>query len=87
MIIFVQQVFSKINIRYLNLLCFFHLTQLLLSNSGIIFVCCDPDSWASDLAKFLKNRWKLESASVFDFFPQTPNVESAAVLILDSEVI
>ena len=54
--------------------------------SKIILVCCEPDSLASDLAKFLKNGWKIESAAVFDFFPQTPNVESAAVLRLDSKM-
>lgn len=46
----------------------------------IIAVGCDPDSWARDVARFVRRGWKLEKAAVLDFFPQTPHVESVALL-------
>ncbi|OFZ05792.1 MAG: hypothetical protein A2X97_03765 [Bdellovibrionales bacterium GWA1_52_35] len=49
----------------------------------LVAVGCDPDSWARDLAGFLKCGWVLEQVAVFDFFPQTPHVEAVALLKFD----
>jgi 23S rRNA (uracil1939-C5)-methyltransferase len=48
----------------------------------IIAVGCDPDSWARDVSGFLKRGWKLGRVGVLDLFPQTPHVESLALLNL-----
>ncbi|MFK7827145.1 MAG: class I SAM-dependent RNA methyltransferase [Oligoflexales bacterium] len=45
----------------------------------IIYVSCDPNTLARDLAE-LKQDYQLESLSSFDFFPHTYHVETAAVL-------
>jgi 23S rRNA (uracil1939-C5)-methyltransferase len=52
-----------------------------LQVSQAILVGCDPDSFSRDVGRFLKSNWSLESLAVFDFFPQTPHVESAARFI------
>jgi 23S rRNA (uracil1939-C5)-methyltransferase len=46
----------------------------------LVAVGCDPDSWARDLSRFQRWGWKVERAAVFDLFPQTPHVESVALL-------
>lgn len=46
----------------------------------IIAIGCDADSWARDLSRLTKAGWKLSEAAVFDLFPQTPHIESVAVL-------
>jgi tRNA/tmRNA/rRNA uracil-C5-methylase (TrmA/RlmC/RlmD family) len=43
-------------------------------------VGCDPDAWARDVSRFVKRGWRLERMAVLDLFPQTPHVESLAVL-------
>lgn len=52
-----------------------------LGAKKIIAIGCDADSWARDLTRFQKSGWKLKKIAVFDLFPQTPHVESGAVLI------
>lgn len=54
----------------------------------IVLVGCDTDSFARDVARFLKPKsgratWALEKLAVLDFFPHTPHVESVAVLNKD----
>ena len=51
-----------------------------MSVRRLIAVGCDPDAWAKDVSNWLKNGWQLEKVAFFDFFPQTPHVESIAVL-------
>ena len=46
----------------------------------IIAVGCEPDSWARDLSRWVKRGWQVERLGVLDLFPQTPHVESLAVL-------
>ncbi len=48
----------------------------------VIAVGCDVDSWARDIAYFLKKNWRLERIAFLDFFPQTPHFESAAHLFV-----
>lgn len=50
-----------------------HVTEL-------IAVGCKTDSWARDVAGFVEQGWCLEKVSIFDFFPHTSHVESAALL-------
>ena len=49
----------------------------------IIYVSCDPNTLARDLA-VMKHDYKLESLRSFDFFPNTYHVETAAVLQLQA---
>ena len=51
-----------------------------LKVNTIIFVGCKTDPWSRDLSIMIKQGWKLKHLAVFDFFPQTYHVESAAVL-------
>ena len=50
----------------------------------IVAVGCDADSWARDLSRFSRNGWSLETAGALDLFPQTPHVESLALLVRKS---
>ncbi len=47
----------------------------------VIAVGCDADAWARDISRLIKAGWVLSEAAVFDLFPQTPHVESVAVLV------
>ncbi len=47
----------------------------------VVAVGCDADSWARDLARFNRNGWRLERAGALDLFPQTPHIESLALLV------
>lgn len=51
-----------------------------LNVTELVAVGCDPDSWARDVSRFVRRGWRLERAAVLDFFPQTPHVESVALL-------
>lgn len=46
----------------------------------LIAVGCKTDTWARDLAGFVQQGWSVENIAVFDFFPQTAHVETAALL-------
>jgi 23S rRNA (uracil1939-C5)-methyltransferase len=48
----------------------------------ILFVGCDVDSFAKDTANFVRQGYKLERLGVLDLFPQTPHLESLALLSL-----
>ena len=52
----------------------------------VIAVGCDPDSWVRDVSKWVGRGWRLERAGVLDLFPQTPHVESLALLVRGSAV-
>lgn len=45
---------------------------------------CDPDAWAHDVSRWIKRGWRLREAGVLDFFPQTPHIESLAVLVREN---
>lgn len=51
----------------------------------IIYVSCGPVRQAEDI-NALSKEYSLESLAVFDLFPQTPHVETAAVLIKKQQV-
>ena len=45
-----------------------------------ILIGCKTDPWSRDLGRFIQQTWTLEDIAVFDFFPQTYHVETAALL-------
>ena len=53
-----------------------------LNVKELIAVGCDPDSWARDLSRWAKHGFRLERVATFDFFPQTPHIESVGFLQL-----
>jgi 23S rRNA (uracil1939-C5)-methyltransferase len=48
----------------------------------LVYLSCDPATWARDLAVLLSHGWRLTRVHGFDLFPQTPHVEALAVLEL-----
>ncbi|MFI5179721.1 MAG: hypothetical protein ACHQO8_14210, partial [Vicinamibacterales bacterium] len=46
----------------------------------IVYVSCDPPTLARDAAHFLASGYRLQSIDAFDLFPNTPHVETVAVL-------
>ena len=54
-----------------------------ISGSGagrLLYVSCDPATWARDVAHFLELGWRLELAEPFDFYPHTHHVEVLSLL-------
>jgi tRNA/tmRNA/rRNA uracil-C5-methylase (TrmA/RlmC/RlmD family) len=51
-----------------------------LGVSRVIYVGCDVDSFCRDVLKFVRNGYELLKLGALDFFPQTPHLESLAVL-------
>lgn len=56
-----------------------HLRQKFFPET-LVLVGCDPDSFARDVYRFTQKGYALERLGVLDLFPQTPHVESLAVL-------
>lgn len=51
-----------------------------LNVTTVVHVGCSVDAWVRDLGEFCAQGWRVERVGVFDFFPQTPHVESVAAL-------
>ena len=47
----------------------------------IVYVSCNPATFARDVGRLADRGWELAALAGFDFFPQTPHLESAALLI------
>ena len=50
-----------------------------LMPGAILYVSCNARQMSKDLAKF--RQYKIKSAALFDFFPQTPHIESMVELV------
>jgi len=46
----------------------------------LVYVSCDPATWARDVGDLVKRGWTLGEVTPHDFYPQTSHVESLAVL-------
>ena len=47
--------------------------------SRVIYVSCDPPTLARDARLLLDAGYRLSAVDAFDFFPNTPHVETVAV--------
>ena len=54
-----------------------------LNPTRIVYLSCDPATWARDLARFADRGYSVQRVQGFDLFPQTPHVEVLATLIRD----
>jgi 23S rRNA (uracil1939-C5)-methyltransferase len=48
--------------------------------SRVVYVSCNPATFARDLGEFLKNGYELRSVQPVDLFPHTAHVELVALL-------
>lgn len=46
----------------------------------VVYLACDPATWARDLAAFCRSGYQLRRVVGLDLFPQTPHVEALGVL-------
>lgn len=49
----------------------------------VIYISCEPSTWARDVKDFVQNGWKLEHVTPLDLFPHTHHVEVLSVLTHD----
>lgn len=47
----------------------------------LLYVSCDPATWARDLAHLRAAGWRLELARPFDFYPHTHHIEILSLLV------
>lgn len=48
----------------------------------VLYISCEPNTWARDVKDFQANGWKVESLTPIDLFPHTPHIELMSVLKL-----
>lgn len=46
----------------------------------LVYISCDPATWARDVGDLVRRGWKLGSVTPHDFYPQTSHVEIVSVL-------
>lgn len=61
-------------------------TLIKLSPERIVYVSCDPPTLARDARRLMDAGYGLASLRAFDFFPNTPHVESLALFALPGRV-
>lgn len=47
----------------------------------LVYLSCDPATFARDLGQLQEGGWRLQSVVGFDLFPQTPHIEGLAVMV------
>lgn len=47
----------------------------------ILYVSCEPTTWARDVKDFQQNGWRVAQVTPLDMFPHTPHVELLSVLV------
>ncbi|MCC5884945.1 MAG: class I SAM-dependent RNA methyltransferase [Gammaproteobacteria bacterium] len=47
----------------------------------LVYLSCDPATFARDLGQLQEGGWTLQSVAGFDLFPQTPHIEALAVML------
>ena len=52
----------------------------------LVYVSCSPVTQARDMKFFMENGYSLESFGLFDLYPQTPHVETAARLVYNGSI-
>lgn len=58
------------------------LTALMqLEPNVLLYVSCNPEQLGKDLLKFKAKSYNLKSVALFDFFPQTPHIETVVELV------
>jgi tRNA (uracil-5-)-methyltransferase len=55
-----------------------HILRLNIPN--IVYVSCNPAAFARDLGLLDENGYRLRKLGCYDFFPQTPHLESLGIL-------
>jgi 23S rRNA (uracil1939-C5)-methyltransferase len=46
----------------------------------LLYISCEPATWARDVKDFQQNGWKVQHLTPIDLFPHTPHVELLSVL-------
>ena len=46
----------------------------------LVYVSCDPATWARDVGDLVRRGWELGEVTPHDFYPQTSHVEVVSVL-------
>ncbi len=50
------------------------------STRRLVYVSCDPATWARDVGDLVRRGWQLGEVTPYDFYPQTSHVEVLSVL-------
>ncbi|MGI8747431.1 MAG: class I SAM-dependent RNA methyltransferase [Deinococcus sp.] len=63
--------------------------QALVEGPGhtLVYVSCDPATWARDVGELARQGWQLGEVTPHDFYPQTSHVEIVSVLRRDRQAL
>ena len=52
-----------------------------INADSVIYVSCNPSTWARDIKDFIKNNYKLEKLSFINMFPATDHIELISLFV------